>query len=802
VKINRIEIENFKPYRKVVLPPEGKLPEGLFIVQGPNSTGKTSLVEAVLWALWGPRAIPGVKQEQLIKKGESSCQVTLDFEVEDAEYQIRRRYTRGAGPSVILLRRANGKLVPVEKGATQVENELNRILGVTYQEALDTLFIRQGEVDKLATARPGELRDLIRDLFGLKTLERITDVLRERAKAIDNEIRKLERETAIIKEKERRRDELEGEIKKLKQQRDETLNKINELKSELEKIPSTRILENLKKLSLDVEKTTVEVQNLTQQLEIREKTRKEMEEEKLNLQNQLKKALEEAEKLKAKDKEMPNSENIKKLRKLINVAEQHLNLKANIAAEVRKEATRIELPFDPLKETEKIEKFTYELQSRFNEMERKNKEVAEKVKSLIQSIGTLKGRGGELNENIKTLHGRRECPTCLRPLTEENMDEVMERIKSKIQEIEERIRKLDGERDKAEREQEELSKQLRQMERQKNILETIREKCNDYSKEEEKANKALQKAAGILSVMGYPSVEEMLSTLNVKNLDELLEKRVEITSQLNAKIREVDSLKERLRKKEEIMAKEREEIRKLEDKIRKLNTKLDEVKEKLTQILRSLRIESLEDLLKTFKKKTLDELITYRKVRETELKAKRKDRCKIEKQIREKREKHQKVIVELEELEKKLKLLKEKKKEHVHTEQLRILVDDFISEYVIRNRLCGALKTATTNYLICFSTGRYSLLDIDAPTRGPYGAGVIITLKDHVDQLEKTRELLSGGDKACLGLALRMAISNLMSRIRPFKSERLRRPKIRCLIMDEPLGGLDSKRRPEVYAHS
>ena len=798
MKINRIEIENFKPYRKVVLPPEGKLPEGLFIVQGPNSTGKTSLVEAVLWALWGPRAIPGVKQEQLIKKGESSCQVTLDFEVEDVEYQIRRRYTRGAGPSVILLRRANGKLVPVEKGATQVENELNRILGVTYQEALDTLFIRQGEVDKLATARPGELRDLIRDLFGLKKLEHISDILSEKAKNAEKEIQQLERETVLIKEKERQIEELKEELRRLEQQKSKIMKTIKELEEELQRIPETRILKNLKDLNSEIEKTRVEAESITQQMEIREKTRKDLEEEIDNLKSQLEKAAEEADKLKDEEEKMPSSEIIKKLRNNINIAEQHLKNKEQIEDEIIKDVAKIDLPFNPLKETEKIAAFTSELKSRHRETERKNKEIAEKVKSLLRSIGALEGQWRELDGNIKTLKGQRECPTCLRPLTGENMNEVMNRIRSKIREIKQNIKKLGEEREKTEKEQENTLNQLKQIEEQLDNLKSIQEKCERYSSEGKKADTAFQKALETLKEIGYSKIEEMLSSLNVKDLDELLEKKGKVTGQLKEKEREIGNLKEKIRKTEKRLTDEQKQIKKLKEKLHKLNIKLNDAKEKFSQILQSLQTESLETFLEKFRKKTLDDLITQREILETELKGRKEKLGEIEDQIKGKKDKNQKIINELKELYEKLKLLKEKRKEHAHIEQLRILMDDFISEHVVRNRLCGALKTATTNYLTYFSAGRYTLLDIDAPTRGPYGAGVTITLKDHVDELEKTRELLSGGDKACLGLALRMAISNLMSRIRPFKSERLKRPKVRCLIMDEPLGGLDSKRRPEV----
>jgi len=53
MKILRLELKNFKPFRDLVLPDTGYLPNGLIIIKGANSTGKSSIVEAILWALWG-----------------------------------------------------------------------------------------------------------------------------------------------------------------------------------------------------------------------------------------------------------------------------------------------------------------------------------------------------------------------------------------------------------------------------------------------------------------------------------------------------------------------------------------------------------------------------------------------------------------------------------------------------------------------------------------------------------------------------------------------------------------------------
>jgi DNA repair exonuclease SbcCD ATPase subunit len=108
------------------------------------------------------------------------------------------------------------------------------------------------------------------------------------------------------------------------------------------------------------------------------------------------------------------------------------------------------------------------------------------------------------------------------------------------------------------------------------------------------------------------------------------------------------------------------------------------------------------------------------------------------------------------------------------------------------------MNQSITEYLIPFSKGRYFIEDLDAPTSGPWGAGISVTLRDNIQDIEKQRELLSGGDKVALGLAMRVAIAFLASRIRPFKTGKLQQSNVRCLIMDEPLGSLDRERRPQV----
>ena len=117
-------------------------------------------------------------------------------------------------------------------------------------------------------------------------------------------------------------------------------------------------------------------------------------------------------------------------------------------------------------------------------------------------------------------------------------------------------------------------------------------------------------------------------------------------------------------------------------------------------------------LLKTFEKETIDELIVHISKKEKELKGKNNNQKDLRALV-DSEEKHEKVVEDIGELDRKEEDLKKNKKEHSHAEQLGVYVD-FISEHTVRNKLCGALKTATMGYLTCFSARGYPLLDIDA----------------------------------------------------------------------------------------
>lgn len=96
----RLEIQNFLAY----CTPQPIRYEGIHLacLTGANGAGKSSMLDAITWALWGRAR--GKRDDDLIHLGEQHAMVQLDFEHEQQKYRvIRRRSRTGRGEAVRLI---------------------------------------------------------------------------------------------------------------------------------------------------------------------------------------------------------------------------------------------------------------------------------------------------------------------------------------------------------------------------------------------------------------------------------------------------------------------------------------------------------------------------------------------------------------------------------------------------------------------------------------------------------------------------------------------------------------------------
>ncbi len=253
MKLLKLEIKNFKPFRNLVLPQdEMEFPEGLIIVKGPNSTGKSSIFEAILWSLWGADSV-NLTNDELVSFSSTFCHVILQFEVAGARYKIDRRYDPADGMAVVLFMLQEKSWKRIADKSKSVARKLDEILSLELKQALNTLLVRQGEVAAIANATPAVLRNLLVDIYDIEILNRMSNHLDNFESNLDAKIKALSddyRPPEVIQERiqqctiriseyngsiESRNDEIKSTEKLLKGIPDATsLQKISEITSQLE----------------------------------------------------------------------------------------------------------------------------------------------------------------------------------------------------------------------------------------------------------------------------------------------------------------------------------------------------------------------------------------------------------------------------------------------------------------------------------------------------------------------------------------------------------------------------------------
>jgi exonuclease SbcC len=194
MKLLRLEIRNFKPFKQLSLPDDDQeLPGGLILIRGPNSTGKSSLLEAVLWGLWGPDAIE-LANDEIVSFTSTHCTVIMEFRVAGSEYKIHREYNSADGLSVVLFARRGDAWKRIADKTMSVKSKIDEILSLDYKQALQTLLVRQGEVSVIANATPVILRKLLEDIYDIGLLRQMESHLENMEKDIGLKVDALNRD--------------------------------------------------------------------------------------------------------------------------------------------------------------------------------------------------------------------------------------------------------------------------------------------------------------------------------------------------------------------------------------------------------------------------------------------------------------------------------------------------------------------------------------------------------------------------------------------------------------------------------
>lgn len=188
----RLEIRNFLAYRS----PDPVYFDGVHLacLTGANGAGKTSLLDAITWALWGKARTR--RDEDLIHMGQSDMYVLLEFEQGGVHYQVVRRRARGrsAGGALDLFAiGADGTLNNLSEGSMrETQAAIDRLLNLDYDTFVHSAFLQQGKADAFSTKTPKERKQILSDILALDRWAGYEDAVREKTRKIEEEINGIE----------------------------------------------------------------------------------------------------------------------------------------------------------------------------------------------------------------------------------------------------------------------------------------------------------------------------------------------------------------------------------------------------------------------------------------------------------------------------------------------------------------------------------------------------------------------------------------------------------------------------------
>ena len=192
----RLSVSNFMPYRENV-PPLSFAGVHTASICGDNGSGKSSLIDAMTWALWGKTRARS--DDDLIYQGETTMQVEFDFSVGQQTYRVIRKHARpksrrASGQSSLDLLIANDgafKLISGDKIA-DTQKKIVDTLHMDYETFINSAFLRQGHADQFTVARPAERKEVLTNIIGLSTYDRLEEQAKELADNRENEKAQLE----------------------------------------------------------------------------------------------------------------------------------------------------------------------------------------------------------------------------------------------------------------------------------------------------------------------------------------------------------------------------------------------------------------------------------------------------------------------------------------------------------------------------------------------------------------------------------------------------------------------------------
>ncbi len=193
----KIQIKNFLSYGQELQTIDFS-PYHLVCLSGKNGHGKSALLDAITWAIWGQaRKVGGTaKADQgLVRLGQTHMLVILDFICNDTHYRIRREFalTYGKPYAAVdfgIVNEQEDTILPLtEKTIRSTQKKIEATIRLDYDSFINSAFLRQGHANEFSKKSPKDRKEILANILGLQQYEALRKMAHDiaRQKSIEKQ---------------------------------------------------------------------------------------------------------------------------------------------------------------------------------------------------------------------------------------------------------------------------------------------------------------------------------------------------------------------------------------------------------------------------------------------------------------------------------------------------------------------------------------------------------------------------------------------------------------------------------------
>jgi len=188
--ITSIELGDFLSHSNT----EIEFENGVTVFVGDNGAGKSSIIDAITFALFGQHTRKSNKG--LIKRGSNQGFAKVGFSINGKQFEAVRKIDSKGTLAATFAEIVDGERVEIAAGERKqfgesMTQEVEKVIGLDFEKLKIASIVQQGELNTIINAKPKEFKELLNAIIGIDKL----DVASESMKAVNKDFRERIRDT-------------------------------------------------------------------------------------------------------------------------------------------------------------------------------------------------------------------------------------------------------------------------------------------------------------------------------------------------------------------------------------------------------------------------------------------------------------------------------------------------------------------------------------------------------------------------------------------------------------------------------